>query len=238
MSESTERKHQNVFKFGLYRIDKANGVIVDTDTVMERIFSADSFNPVVRYSVDIREKISGIISKLSKTLSRKNLSYNIQGYNNLTWYSDTIKSYHKKRVLVPSKLQQPENVKFSKGTQEFYGALFRIGLYINNHPIVERDFGVTDYNTSARFSKEVLDLVDGIASDIQNHLYKVDINHMWDDYDIINTFGLNIGQIRELSKEKRQNLLRNLNNYDFVKRVRLEYRVNNNSDVEEEVETV
>lgn len=236
MSESTEKKHENIFKFGLYRIDRNNS-LTNSEIVMERIFSADSYNPVVRYSVDIREKISGIISKLDKTLSRKNLSYNIQGYNNLLWYNNQLNLDKAKKIKQSNKLQQPDNVKYFKGSQEFYGVLFRIGLYINNHPIVERDFGVSDYNTSARFSKELLDLFGGIVNDIQTHLYKVDINHMWDDYDIISTYGLNIGQIREITKEKRQNLLKNINNYDFVKRVRLEFRVNNTNETEEEVES-
>jgi len=226
MSESTEKKHQNLFKFGLYQ---------NNEPVMERIFSADNYNPVVRYSVDIRDRISDIISKLSKTLSRKSLSYNLQDYNNLDWYRNHVKHDEPKKVIY-NKLKQPEIVKFKKGSQEFYGAQLRIGLYINNHPIVERDFGVIDYNTSARFSKELLDLINNIVSDIQNHLYNVDLKHMWDDYDIINTFGLNIGQIRELSKQKRQDLLRNLKNYDFIKRVRLEYRVANPNELEE-VET-
>jgi hypothetical protein len=228
MSEitTTEKKHVNVFKFGLYQ---------NNEPVMERVFSADSYNPVVRYSVDIRDRLSDIISKLSKTLSRKNLSYEGQGYNNVTWYRKRQKFDTDARPM-PNKLAQPQSVRFKKGNIEFYGVPFRIGLYINNHPIVERDFGVSDYNPSARFSKELLDLVNGIVGDIQNHLYKVDINHMWDDWYIINTYGLNIGQIRELSKEKRQNLLRNLKNYDFIKRVRLEYKVASMNEVEEDVE--
>jgi hypothetical protein len=223
MSELTEKKHQNLFKFGLYQ----NG-----EPVMERIFSADNYNPVVRYSVDIRDRISDIISKLSKTLSRKTLSYTLLNYDNLDWYINHVKSDLSKR-RIPNKLSQPDIVKFKKGSQEFYGAQLRIGLYINNHPIVERDFGVIEYNPSARFSKELLELFNTIVSDIETHLYNVDLKHMWDDYDVINTYGLNIGQIRELSKQKRQDLLRNLKNYDFIKRVRLEYKVTNPNELEE-----
>jgi hypothetical protein len=224
MNEVTEKKHVNLFKFGLYQNNEA---------VIERIFSADNYNPVVRYDVDIRNRISDIISKLSKTLSRRSLSYTMQGYNNLEWYANLLKAEKNSKRRFPSKLAQPENVKFKKGAQEFYGAQLRIGLYINNHPIVERDFGVSDYNPSARFSKELLDLVNNIAFDIQSHLYSVDRNHMWDDYDIITTFGLNIGQIRGLNKQKRQELLKNLTNYDFIKKVRQEYRIVNPNDVEE-----
>jgi hypothetical protein len=228
MTEITEKKHVNVFKFGLYQ---------NNEPVIERSFSADNYNPVIRYSVDIRDRISEIISKLSKTLSRKSLSYGQLGYNNLDWYTKQVLRDKGKRRQ-SNKLQVPDTVRFKKGTIEFYGVPFRIGLYINNHPIVERDFGVSDYNPSARFSRELIELINCIVADIETHLYRVDINHMWDDWYIINTYGLNIGQIRELSKEKRLNLLKNLKNYDFVKRVRHEYKITGANEVEEDVEPI
>ena len=62
----SDKSHENTFKFGLYQ---------GNSTVVERIFSADVFNPVVRYSVDIRDIIPNIISRLQKTLSRRNLDF-------------------------------------------------------------------------------------------------------------------------------------------------------------------
>lgn len=227
MNEASEKKHENFFKFGLY---------LNTEPISERIFSADIYNPVVRYSVDVRDKLSEIISKLCKTLSRKNLSYNVGEYNNLNTYRDFLKSDIKK--IYPNKLDVPKLVKFTKGNspQEFLGVVFTLGLYINNHPIVERFFGVEDYNPSARFSNELSDVIGNITEDIQQHLKRTDIRHMWDDNEIITTYGLNIGHIRELPKEKRQNLLRNCKNYDFIRRIRSEFKVASGGDGEEELE--
>ena len=62
----SERLHENTFNFGLYQ---------GNQPLVERIFSADVYNPVIRYSVDIRDMIPNIISKLQKTLSRRNLNF-------------------------------------------------------------------------------------------------------------------------------------------------------------------
>ena len=224
MNETTEKKHENVFKFGLYQ----NG-----QPVIERIFSADNYNPVVRYSVDIRSLISGIIGELTKTLSRKNLSYNFLSYNNLEIYKARLKNDPKR--VYPSKLETPNYCKFRKGSTEFFGVEFKIGLYINNHPIVERNFGVEDYNPSSRFSKELVYVMDSITSDIEEHLKYADTDHMWDDNQIIKTYGFNIGLIRDLSKSKRQDLLLNIKNDEYIKRIKNEFKIHG-SEVEEDIE--
>lgn len=227
MSNSDTKKHENQFKFGVYQ----NGSIV-----VERSFTADDYNPVVRYSVDIRERISDIISKLTKTMSRKSLTYIIYGYDNLDTYQDFYKGA---KDYEDNKLIQPQIVSFKRGnTGEFNGAEFKFGLYINDHTIVERTFGVEGYNPASRFSRELSDVIGYIVEDITKHLKNTDINHMWDDYDIINIYNLTISQIRDLSKDKRLLLLKNKKISEFIKKIKKEYRVVSSTDSENVLEEV
>jgi hypothetical protein len=90
------------------------------------------------------------------------------------------------------------------------GVECKIGLYINDKPIVERIFYVDGFNPVARWSVDVVDAVVEIAEAIENKIKKSDIKNMWDDYDLINIRGLSINQIRELSPINRNEMLRKL----------------------------
>jgi hypothetical protein len=213
----TEKEHENIFKFSIYQGKNA---------LSERIFSADTFNPVIRYSVDIRPIISEIIQRLQVTLSRRNLNFNKIDeeahvpYDFIKEYKNVCESFN----LKPVKLKKPYyhvkeiNGKTIKGTE------CKFGLYMNNNPIVERDFYVDQYNPAVRFSYEIIEVTRDIVKDIVDFLKQTDTNHMWDDYGLIHTYGIYINQIRELSNRKREELLKNMDNYDYVKKVKKYYR--------------
>ena len=93
------------------------------------------------------------------------------------------------------------------------GVECKIGLYINDNPIVERIFFVDGFNPIAKFSTDVVEEVVDTADRIFEHIKKSDIQNMWDDYDLINVRGLSINQIRELSHGKRAHLLRSIRRY-------------------------
>jgi hypothetical protein len=205
----TNKPHENIFKFGLY---------LGEDTVNEKIFTADFFNPVIRYSVDIREDIPYIILRLQKVLSRRNLTYkaDVGGhtYDLLGYYKNQIdlerKQFHNKLRRISSPAE------------------FKFGLYINGNPIVERNFPVDNYNSSSRFSNELKEIIDDITDEIFSSLKESDVNHMWDDYVLINTYGLYINQIRDLSKGKRALMLSNVKNRGFIKKTRTNYNGSSN----------
>ena len=220
----SERSHENTFKFGVYQGGSA---------ISERIFSADVFNPVIRYSVDIREMIPSIINKLQRTLSRKNINthfdvgYQHEGDNIENMY-DLIALY--KKTLdgkVPgyvNKLTRPPVVSQVINNKTITGVECKFGLYINGNPIVERNFYVDQYNPASRFSLEIVEAVNDLADDITNHLKRFDVKHMWDDYDMINIYGIYIHQIRELSKDLRRKMLANTKNPSYVKQMRSHFR--------------
>lgn len=216
MTENSKTQKSSDFKFVVYQ---------GKDKVVERIFNADVFNPIIRYSVDIRDMIPSITQRLQKVMSRRNLNYVDNGYNYLEYYKDLINFYN----LDESKLSKPYYTKYTHGDKLIKGVECKFGLYINDNPIVERKIYVDNYNPACRFSVEIVELVNEITSEIHESLKQLDVNHMWGDYILINTYGLYHNQIRELSKKKRIQLVDNFNDRGFVKQYKASLRSQNYS---------
>lgn len=221
MSEKSSKSHLlnilysgnvNNYKFVLYQGE---------DVINERIFSADQFNPVVRYFVDIRDIIPSIIQRLQKTLSRKNLNFKDHDYDFLTSYKNQISLENKEFV---NKLSKPAVIKQNFSGKTIKGVECKFGLYINDNPIVERKFYVDNYNPACRFSTEIVSIVNDVCEEIYTSLKNNDVNHMWEDYTLINTYGLHVNQIRELNHIKRGELLENVSDRVFVKKTKSYYR--------------
>lgn len=213
----------NVFKFSVYQQDVL---------LCEKIFDADQFNPFTRYSINIRDILPRIITKLQKMLSRK--SYDVQleiGRVDITDKDSPFLTYdvfgHHQRMInsyprewreamryKPNMVVQRIEEQVIRGqkieAKTIRGVECKLGLYINDHPIVERMFYVDGYNTVARHSVDLLELVTDTADFISNQIKKSDIRNMWDDYDLINHMGLSINRIRELHPAKRAELLKRL----------------------------
>lgn len=209
------KSYENLFKFGIYQGDS---------TIIERSFSADIFNPVIRYSVDIRSMIPSIIQRIQKTLSRRNVNYKYDvgngiSYDLLKYYKETSEFLRNDGILEYPKVQKQNiNGKVIKGIE------CKFGLYINDNPIVERDFYVDGYNPASRLSVDIYELTSDIVDEIFNSLKNSDVTHMWEDYELINTYGIYIHQIRDLSYGKRKNLLENVNDIEFIRKTKSYYR--------------
>ena len=203
----SERSNSNEFKFSLYQEDVV---------LCEKVFNADNFNPFTRYSIDIRDLLPQSITRLQKVLSKRDYRYNtdmnVGNGVNYDFYEYTQKLIN----LYPKRYQQgmrynPTVMKHEIEDKVIRGVECKIGLYINDNPIVERIFYVDGFNPIARYSVDVLDTVTEIADEIYEHIKDVDVKNMWDDYDLINKRGLSINQIREMPSHARENLLRSLN---------------------------
>jgi len=206
-----EKEYSNMFRFSLYQGNVLLG---------EKVFDADQFNPFTRYSIDIREILPKAITKLQKTLSKRNYDvYHETGREDVmvsdspnTYYD--LFQYHQKMInsykqdwrpdmrYAPQPIVQQIEEKVIKGVE------CKIGFYINDKPIVERLFYVDGFNPVARWSVDLTNCVVDVADAIFNQIKKNDIKNMWDDYDLINIRGLSINQIRELSPMKRDEMLR------------------------------
>ncbi len=211
-------KQDNNFRFVLF---------LKADKITEELFSADLYNPVVRYSVNIREMIPTIISSLQKTLSTRSndLSFvDKHGYNTLKYYKHLCEinelDYFKLRI-------PQQQVKINPLTGKPYsqkgGTEFKFGLYINQNTIVERNFYVDGYNPEARFSNELVKTIGRIVEALEDYLRKTDVNHMWDDNLLISVYDFKIQQVRDLSKEKREEMLSKTSNYAYVDNIRAQY---------------
>lgn len=214
-----EKKQENSFRFVLY---------LRNEKVSEKLFSADLYNPVVRYSVNIREMIPKIIGSLQDTLQTKSKDLSFvdkHKYNSLQFYKKIcdINELDYYKLKVPAPFPKTNYTNGVKPHLQRGGTEFKFGLYINSNTIVERNFYVDNYNPEARFSGELIKVIDRIVENIEKYLINSDRNHMWDDYKIINTYSLNIQQVRELSRERRDEFLRRVGDYSFIERVRGDY---------------
>lgn len=213
-----EKKQEHNFKFGIY---------IRNEKIIEKIFSADLYNPVVRYSVNIRDMIPSIIGDIQNLLQTK--SEDLQ-FENEIWKNSLV--FYKKmcdinnldyfKLKVPNQVQK-NNFINGKSYPSKSGTEFKFGLYINSNPIVERNFYVDNYNPESRFSIDIYELVCDIISRLEKYLIKSDVSQMWDDYKLIHTYDLNIQQVRELSREKREEYLKRTGDFNFIEKVRVIY---------------
>jgi len=214
-----EKEYSNVFRFSLYQGDVLLG---------EKMSDADKFNPFTRYSIDIRDVLPRAITKLQKVLSRR--SYDVHAYVGRLDVSgvDTLEEVqleeqfydlygnHQRMIsLYPKEWRNemrynPQPVVQQIEEKTIRGVECKIGFYINDKPIVERTFYVDGFNPVARWSVDLTDAVVEVADTISEKIKRNDIKNMWDDYDLINSRGMSINQIRELSTPKREELLRRL----------------------------
>ncbi len=219
-------KQDNNFRFVLS---------LKNDKITEELFSADLYNPVVRYSVNIREMIPTIISSLQKALSMKSNDLTFVdkfGYNSLKYYKHLCEinelDYFKLRI-------PQQQVKINPLTGKPYsqkgGTEFKFGLYINQNTIVERNFYVDGYNPESRFSSELILTVNKIVDSLEEYLRKTDVSHMWDDNLIISVYDFKIQQVRDLSKEKREEMINKSSNYAFIDSVRAQYHSSPEYDI-------
>lgn len=204
-----EKAFNNEFKFSLYQGDVL---------LCEKVFDADQFNPFTRYSIDIRDILPRIITKLQKTLSKR--SYDViinvgKSHRNYEVLYDLYGYYQKMVNLYPNHYKNnlrynPQPIIQQIEDKTIKGVECKMGFYINNNPIVERLFYVDNFNPVSRWSVDLLDVVIEITDTIGDKIKKNDIKNMWDDYDLINYRGLSINQIRELTPYKREEMLKRL----------------------------
>jgi len=206
-----ENEYSNMFRFSLTQGDVL---------LCEIVFNADEFNPFTRYSIDIRDILPRTINRLQKILSKRN--YDVIAdvgridlsneenhvYDLHTYHQQMINRYpahyRKEMHYNPTPIIQKIDEKTIRGVE------CKIGLYINENPIVERLFYVDGFNPIAKESVELTETVLYIVNIIKNKIKRSDIKNMWDDYDLINKRGFTINQIREFTIGKREYLLREL----------------------------
>jgi hypothetical protein len=154
----TDKETSNTFKFSLMQ---------EGNLFCEKIFDADLYSPYTRYSVDIRDVLPKIISGLQVALSRKDYSTVLdvgegKSYD-LGEYSEPPYTYDK---------YEPKFNVIEIGERTIKGVEFKIGLYINENPIVERVFYVDGFNPDSKNSTDILYEVINISDMIEEIIKK------------------------------------------------------------------
>jgi len=194
------------------------------DTISELSFSADQFNPSTRNDVDAREIFSFFSKKIQKLFIKRNLNFDYNGYNLLAEYKKT--SQLNSRFNDNNKFAKPkvESINFNVANNDsntptkvvITGVKLTISLTIrdvdNENIIIERDCYIDkdQYNPEARFSVELIELLNDLKYKFIEYLKNKDIKLMWEDFHLINKYSMHITEIRELTKEKRYELVRKL----------------------------
>lgn len=194
--------NDNLFKFTLYQ---------ENTLFYERTLDASLITPFTRRFIDIRKILPDIISTLQRLMSKND--YNIDHYigkdkdsnqvinNYYQYYIDNINTYPDE---IRNELKyDPESITRRIENIVIRGVEFKIGFYINDKTIVEREFYVDRFNIKSKWSTELIETCDGIVSEIFELIKDNDVSNMWDDYNLINKGGYNISRIREMSDNER-----------------------------------
>jgi hypothetical protein len=201
----TERDN-NKFRFSLYQEDVL---------LCEEMFDADQFNPLTRYSIDIRDILPRAITKLQKVLSKKNYDTAVSDELDLYQYNQKMINaypYEQRYAMKYNPKSITYQVVDSNGDNKtIKGVECKIGFYINEKPIVERVFYVDGFNPVSRLSLDVVEVVDEIIDQIFSKIKSSDLKNIWDDYDLINVGGYSINEIRDFTYSRRNDILRRIN---------------------------
>lgn len=207
-----EKNTNNIFRLSLYQEDIL---------LCEKMFNADNFNPFTRYSIDIRDLLPKAINILQKELSKKSYDVDYSVGNDKTYelydeYLDIIDSYKEKygnRVRYNPRVIT-QHIVNNNVNMTIRGVECRLGLYINENPIVEREFYVDGFNPVSRWSVDLLDTFLSISENIEERIKCNDVNNIWDDYDMINILHINFNQIINFSPQQRKQCI------DKIERIR------------------
>lgn len=172
----------------------------------EKQINANQYSPVTRYSVNLKDVMPRFIYRLQRVLSQKSYSTTFESggknvYDFLDMNHKQINSYkprYRENMLYVPKPSNNENKR---------GVEFMFVLRMNEHIILEHEFCVEGFNSASRYSNDLVDEFNNVIDSIEAKLRKIDIRNMWDDYDIINKFNMNIKQIRTLSPSDRHRLI-------------------------------
>lgn len=72
VTNEVKKKKENVFEFAL----SING-----NKIISRYFSADEYNPKIRYTVDIRDMVDDIVEQIRYTLKDRDVDYMWEQYD-------------------------------------------------------------------------------------------------------------------------------------------------------------
>jgi hypothetical protein len=201
--------NKNNFKLGIYLADQEQ-----LDTIIERVFSADLYSPQVRNTIDIKNYYPTILKGINQLFNKQSFNHKLNEYDLLGKYEDLLSQYG--IDYSNSKLSRPNvheifiDDRANVGQKiTISGVPIKIGLYLNDNPIIERIIYIRKYNPNVRFSTELYDFVADTVNDICEDIKTKDIAYQLNEQNNFYTKPTNTTpiQIGEFTKEKRTELL-------------------------------
>lgn len=174
---------ENYFKLGLYQED----IIF-----YEGIFSSDNFNPITKKNIDIRPILPNFIRSFQKILSKRNYDFKVSidkfnHYNNEHELINLLYSFDEKYGQLEFDYNPKSKEKYIMG-KKYTGVEFKLGFYINDKTIVERDFYVNGFNPMSRYSVDVIDLATDTLDEIKTFIKMQDIVNICDEIETAEYF--------------------------------------------------
>lgn len=167
----------------------------------EGVIDASKYHPLTRNYVDIRPILRDKISTLQKLLSNRHQTKKYLDYDLKSKYYDSVKKYPKD--MHGHLGYNPEPHVQNYDGLVIRGVSFKLGLYLNANPIVERDFFVDGFNPDSRWSVDVKEYLDSFMFELGDIIKENDYKNVWGDFDLITKLGFNIPQIREMNNYER-----------------------------------
>lgn len=197
-ANSAGNPKQSFFKFGVY---------VNKQVIVERIFSADVYNPPVRFNVNLRPLASRIMSDLQYELRQPNRRLNtiaeVGKDENGQPRHYNLDNYYYNGLVLPKVEAEP-------------GDDFSFALKRDDNFIIERNFKIQNFNPKAIYSVNIVERVNEWVETIQSHIKKADTKLMWEEYELVGRYNISYQDVRALPADKRETMLRRITNPSSV----------------------
>lgn len=149
--------------------------------ICESVFDAECYNQLTRNNLNVRDDFYYYIGEIKSLLNSDELKDDFYGYN------------------LDGRCNN-ENEQFG---------LFKLMLNNDDNVVIEREFRSNFINKSL-YSSDIVEFMRYIVRDLSSKIRSQDINMMWEDYDIIRYYNIDIMDVRNLSPYIRKSRLDNI----------------------------
>lgn len=156
------------------------GLYCEDKLICERLFDAECYNHITRNNVDVRDDFFYYMGELKSLLNTNRIKNNFYGYK----YDE-------------------------RSSNKIRTSTFKLVLTNNENIVIEREF-TTSHSEKNLYSPNIVDYIKFIVDDISAKIREQDINMMWEDYDLIRIYNLDIQGVRGLSNYVRESRLKKI----------------------------
>jgi len=147
----------------------------------EGIIDNTQFHPQVKKNIDIRSLLPDAIRSLQKVLSKRKCDFILPTGKHTHYNNEHEVINHLMRMGCNNLDYNPVVVEKKIMGRVYTGVEFKLGFYLNDKTIVERDFYVNGFNPMSRYNVEVTYQCNDILNNIVSYIKMIDINNICDE---------------------------------------------------------